>query len=105
MQELPQKFNRYRGLPQSRYKRLPPGKDASMAIPKTAKKELYSEAEAAEALSISVARLRQLLDEHIFNDGRPRPDSLEFRLSDIILLDFWNRSTPNAKIVRMPRRA
>jgi hypothetical protein len=76
-----------------------------MAIPKNAKKESYTEAEAAEALNISLPRLRQLLDEHIFNDGRPRPEEVSFRLSDIILLDFWNRSTPNTKVVRMPRRA
>lgn len=76
-----------------------------MAILTNAKKESYTEAEAAEALNISLHRLRQLLDEHVFNDGRPRPEEVVFRLSDIILLEFWNRSTPNAKVVRMPRRA
>ncbi len=76
-----------------------------MAITKNVKKELYTEAEAAEVLNISLVRLRQLLDEHIFNDGRPRPLDVTFRLSDIMLLEFWNRSTPNPKVVRMPRRA
>ncbi len=76
-----------------------------MVIPKNARKESYTEAEAAEALNISLPRLRQLLDEYVFNDGRPRPNEVNFRLSDIVLLDFWNRSTPNAKVVRMPRRA
>ncbi len=76
-----------------------------MAIPTNAKKEYYTEMEAAQVLNISLLRLRQLLDEHVFNDGKPRPDQLSFRLSDIILLEFWDRSTPNPKIVRMPRRA
>ncbi len=68
-------------------------------------KELYSETEAAEALNISLARLRSLLDEHIFNDGSTRPAELQFRDTDLVLLRFWNRSTPNPKVVRMPRRA
>ena len=76
-----------------------------MAIPTNVKKEYYTEAEAAQTLNISLNRLRQLLDEHVFNDGNPRPEQLCFRLADIILLEFWDRSTPNPKIVRMPRRA
>ena len=76
-----------------------------MPIPSNAKKEQYTEVEAAQELNISLGRLRQLLNEHVFNDGKPRPETLTFRLSDIILLEFWDRSTPNPKIVRMPRRA
>ncbi len=76
-----------------------------MPIPMNAKKDDYTETEAAEVLGISLGRLRQLLDDHVFNDGKPRPEQLNFRLSDIILLEFWDRSTPNPKIVRMPRRA
>jgi hypothetical protein len=68
-------------------------------------KEFYTEIEAAEALSISVTRLRMLLDEHVFNDGTNRPAELKFRNSDLVLLKFWDRSTPNPKVVRMPRRA
>lgn len=68
-------------------------------------KEFLSEAEAAEALDISVARLRILLDEHVFNDGSTRPEELKFRNSDLVLLKFWDRSMPNPKVVRMPRRA
>ncbi len=75
-----------------------------MAIPTNARKEYYTELEAAQALNISLVRLRQLLDEHVFNDGKLRPEQLTFRLSDIVLLEFWDRSTPNPKIVRMPRR-
>lgn len=75
-----------------------------MAISTNARKEYYTELEAAQALNISLVRLRQLLDEHVFNDGQARPEQLSFRLSDIILLEFWDRSTPNPKVVRMPRR-
>ncbi len=66
--------------------------------------ELYSETEAAEALNISLTRLRMLLDEHVFNDGSSRPEELKFRNSDLVLLRFWDRSTPNPKVVRMPKR-
>ncbi len=76
-----------------------------MVIPSNVKKEFYTEAEAAQALNITLGRLRQLLDEHVFNDGKARPEQLNLRLSDVILLEFWDRSTPNPKIVRMPRRA
>lgn len=67
--------------------------------------EFYSEAEAAEALGISVPRLYTLLDEHIFNDGTPRPEQLTFTSSELLLLGFWDRSTPNPKVVRMPKRS
>jgi hypothetical protein len=65
----------------------------------------YSEAEAASILGISVGRLHQLLDEYIFNDGSIRPSGLRLRSSDLILLEFWNRSMGNPKVLRMPRRA
>lgn len=64
----------------------------------------YSEAQAIEVLNISLARLHLLLDTHVFNDGTPRPAELSFRSSDLALLSFWNRTTPNPKVVRMPRR-
>jgi hypothetical protein len=67
-------------------------------------KQFYSEPEAALILGISVPRLRALLDEHIFNDGTQRPDDLRLRASDLVLLRFWHRSTPNPKILRMPKR-
>lgn len=67
-------------------------------------KQFYSETEAALILGISVARLRSLLDEHIFNDGTERPDDLRLRASDLVLLRFWHRSAPNPKILRMPKR-
>ncbi len=67
-------------------------------------KEFYTEVEAAEALNMSVTRLYMLLDEYVFNDGSARPEQLKFRNSDLVLLKFWDRSTPNPKVVRMPRR-
>lgn len=67
-------------------------------------KQYYTESEAALMVGISIARLHSLLDEHIFNDGSQRPDDLLLQASDVVLLRFWNRSAPNPKIIRMPRR-
>jgi hypothetical protein len=67
-------------------------------------KEFYTETEAAESLGISVPRLHMLLDAHIFNDGSARPGDLTFTSADLTLLGFWQRTTPNPKVVRMPRR-
>jgi hypothetical protein len=68
-------------------------------------KQFYTEAEAAQALGVSVARLHRLLDDHVFNDGSSRPAEVTFEAADLLLLGFWHRSTPNPKVVRMPRRA
>lgn len=67
-------------------------------------KEYYSEVEAAGYLDISIGELYSLLDEHIFNDGTPRPDGLNFCEADLVLLGFWKKSQENPKVVRMPRR-
>ena len=64
----------------------------------------YTESEAAGMLGISVDRLHKLLDENIFNDGTPRPPELRLRHADLVLLAFWDRSTGNPKVIRMPRR-
>ncbi len=66
-------------------------------------KQFYTEAEAALLLGISIHRLRTLLDENVFNDGSHRPADLLLQSSDIVLLRFWSRSTPNPKVIRMPR--
>ena len=66
--------------------------------------EEYTEAQAAQLLNISISRLHLLLDTHVFNDGTARPAKLSFRASDLTLLSFWNRTTANPKVVRMPRR-
>ncbi len=68
-------------------------------------KDIYSEAEAAEELGISLATLYNILDDHIFNDGTPRPPRVEFTSSDLVLLEFWREMMPNTKVVRMPRRS
>ncbi len=75
-----------------------------MLTDKKVNRDLYSESQAAEALGISVSRLHMLLDEHVFNDGSMRPLQLSFSSSELLLLEFWQRTTPNPKIVRMPKR-
>jgi hypothetical protein len=67
-------------------------------------KDFYTEQEAAEALGISVTRLRMLLDQNVFNDGGSRPRDIEITAADLLLLRFWHRSTPSPKVVIMPKR-
>jgi hypothetical protein len=67
--------------------------------------DTYTEAEAAHRLGISVDRLHKLLDENVFNDGSKRPSDVQLQGNDLILLEFWNRSTENPKVVRMPNPA
>ena len=67
-------------------------------------KDTYSETEASQALGLSVERLHLLLCENVFNDGSVRPENLTFRPSDLVLLEFWNKSMGDKKIVRMPKR-
>jgi hypothetical protein len=66
--------------------------------------DLYSELEVANQLGISVSRLHDILDRHIFNDGTKRPEGLTFTHAELVLLEFWRRSEPNPKVVRMPKR-
>jgi hypothetical protein len=66
--------------------------------------DAFTESEAAVMLGISVDRLHKLLDENIFNDGSIRPANLTLRSSDLVLLKFWDRSTEDPKVLRMPRR-
>ena len=69
---------------------------------KTSSNGLYNEAQAAAALGITVGRLHQLLDKHIFPEGS-RPANIEFTASDLILLRYWcgNDHTP-APVITMP---
>ena len=67
-------------------------------------KEFFTEVEAATSLGISLQRLHQLLDAHIFNDGSARPAGLTFRASDLTLLKFWDRGPDDHKVIRMPLR-
>lgn len=73
-------------------------------LPSATKQEYYTEQEAADSLGISIERLRFLLDQNIFNDGSKRPKDLELHRSDLVLLQFWDRTAENPKVVRMPRR-
>ncbi len=74
--------------------------------------QLFTEAEAAGCLNVSLERLHHLLDEYIFNNGEARPSKCMFRSADLVLLSYWLRTdpnsdpftTPSAKIIRMPRR-
>ncbi|HZU22195.1 MAG TPA: hypothetical protein VE998_05125 [Terriglobales bacterium] len=68
-------------------------------------KDAYNDLEAAAALGISVEELYELLDKNIFTDGKGRPERVMFQHADLILLSFWQKTTPNIKIVRMPRRS
>jgi hypothetical protein len=72
--------------------------------PLKADKEFYSEAEAAEVLGMSMDRLHLLLNENVFNDGSPKPQQLSFRTTDLILIEFWDRTLADNKVVRMPKR-
>ena len=69
--------------------------------------EGFTEQEAAAALGISLRRLHELLDTYIFNQGSPRPATLEFTSSDLLLLAFWDKQ-PAARevgsIIEMPKR-
>lgn len=76
-----------------------------MTRPLKPMKEFYTEAEAASFLHISIHELHGLLDEHIFNDGNPRPDDLSFSEADLVLLGFWSKSRENGKVLRMPVRS
>jgi hypothetical protein len=69
-------------------------------------KDSYTEREAAAMLGVTLARLHQLLDEHIFTDGGERPSSIEFTSSDLLLLSYWNSSTesPALEVIPMPHR-
>jgi hypothetical protein len=66
--------------------------------------EFFTESEAAGYLNISLQELYSLLDEHIFNDGSPRPQDLTFCEADMVLLGFWSKTRENPKVIRMPRR-
>ena len=68
---------------------------------------LYDEREAAAALGITVARLHELLDRHIFTEGNSRPPSLHFTSNDLLLLGYWSHSlrTGSHEVITMPKRS
>ena len=67
-------------------------------------KHLYNEREASEALGIPLALLHLILDEHIFNDGAPRPENVEFTSSDLLMISYWVEKTPLENLLAMPMR-
>ncbi len=78
-----------------------------MAKLKRSSKELYTEAEAAAALGISISRLHELLDQYIFTKGNPRPDEIQFTASDLLLLSYWShdsKRTVTHEVITMPKR-
>jgi hypothetical protein len=72
-------------------------------VPPTTK-EFYSEQDVCDELGLSLPLLHVILDEHIFNDGTPRPEKLQFTSSDLVLIGFWHQTMPMPKVLRMPRR-
>jgi hypothetical protein len=78
-----------------------------MAKLKRSHKELYSETEAAAALSISVRRLHELLDRYIFNNGNRRPQAIQFTSGDLLLLSYWSNDSKRPathEVLTMPKR-
>jgi len=71
------------------------------------KDRFYTESEAAAALGITVARLHQVLDQHIFTTASPRPNSIRFTSSDLLLVGYWchDQSTVSHEVITMPKRA
>ncbi len=67
-------------------------------------KQLYNEREASEALGITLPLLHVILDAHIFNDGIPRPENVEFTSSDLLMIAYWVEKTPMENVLAMPMR-
>ncbi len=68
-------------------------------------KQLYSEQEAANSLGISLSTLHTILDKHVFNDGVPRPTTMELMLADVLLVAYWmDEETAGEKVVSIGRR-
>jgi hypothetical protein len=70
-------------------------------------KETYTESEAAELVGITIARLHEILDQNVFNEGVRRPPEIEFTSNDLVLLRYWNKSPKPPKsnrLLQMPRR-
>ena len=74
-----------------------------MEKPLKSANDVYNETEAAAELKISIERLHSLLDRKVFNAGSPRPGSLSFQPSDLLLLRFWLEQDP-PRVIQMPGR-
>ena len=62
-----------------------------------------SESQAAQWLGITIDALHKLLDQHIFNNGTPRPEGIRFTHSDLLMLSYWSEPR-SAKVLPMPKR-
>ncbi len=62
-----------------------------------------SESQAAQRLGITIDALYKLLDEHIFNNGTPRPEGIHFTHADLLMLSYWCEPR-SGKVLRMPKR-
>ena len=69
-------------------------------------KSSFSETEAAQYLGITISRLHQLLDQHVFTGDCRRPECIEFTSSDLLLLRYWNTQEPPPRsgVIEMPKR-
>jgi hypothetical protein len=72
-------------------------------------KDSFTESEAADLLGISLFRLHEILDQHIFNQGTPRPADIEFTASDLLLINVWNKeekkpTARRATLLTLPKR-
>jgi hypothetical protein len=72
------------------------------------KDRVYDEREAALALGVTLARLHEVLDQHIFTEGNARPPALQFTSNDLLLLGYWcNSPLPGERentVITMPKR-
>lgn len=73
---------------------------------RSTKNQLYDEREAAASLGITLARLHELLDQHIFNEVNSRPQSLHFTSDDLLLLGYWcdGPRLGTHEVITMPKR-
>lgn len=75
-------------------------------LSRVTKDRLYDEKEAAAALGITLGRLHEVLDQHIFTVGSPRPQALQFTSNDLLLLGYWcsAQRTASHEVITMPKR-
>jgi len=64
----------------------------------------YSETEAARSLCISLDALHAILDEHVFTAEHPRPATLDFTHTELLLLSVWAVPEHSDNLLAMPCR-
>jgi hypothetical protein len=67
-------------------------------------KPYYSETEAAHSLCISLRTLHTILDKHVFTAQHPRPATLEFTHTELLLLSVWAVPEHSDNLLAMPCR-